>query len=90
MFIGFTLGMCSGFSIPVAQEFGADREEELKKAHAHSIILSAAAKRPEAASRCEGTPESSSANSSSAIPTPTRHQDIFPSGRQVLCARICR
>ena len=35
--------LTQGFGIRIAQEFGADRTEELKKAHAHSICLSAAA-----------------------------------------------
>ncbi len=31
MIMGFCIGVCSGFAIPVAQSFGAKNEEELKK-----------------------------------------------------------
>ncbi|MGL4664508.1 MAG: MATE family efflux transporter, partial [Clostridium butyricum] len=40
---GFIVGLTSGFSIMVAQKFGAKDEEGLKKAVSSSIILSAAA-----------------------------------------------
>ena len=41
MFIGFTLGMCSGFSIPVAQEFGADNLPMLRKCFAQAARMGA-------------------------------------------------
>ncbi len=37
--IGFALGVCTGFSIPVAQEFGAGNYKKMRKYIAHSIYL---------------------------------------------------
>lgn len=39
--IGFCVGVCNGFAIPVAQMFGAKREEELRKYVANSAWLCA-------------------------------------------------
>lgn len=41
--IGFALGICSGFSIPVAQSFGAGNHSEMRQYVANSMYLSAAA-----------------------------------------------
>ena len=45
LIVGFVLGMCSGFCIPVAQYFGAGDYENLRKCVAHilwlSVVLSA-------------------------------------------------
>lgn len=41
--IGFALGICSGFSIPVAQSFGAGNHSQMRQYVANSIYLSAAA-----------------------------------------------
>ena len=38
--IGFALGICSGFSIPVAQSFGAGNHSQMRKYVASSIYLS--------------------------------------------------
>ena len=38
--IGFALGICSGFSIPVAQSFGAGNHSQMRKYVANSIYLS--------------------------------------------------
>ena len=43
MVLSVIQALTQGFGIRIAQEFGAERPEELKKAHAHSIVLSAAA-----------------------------------------------
>lgn len=40
MIIGFCMGVCNGFAIPVAQAFGAENHEELRKYAANSIWLS--------------------------------------------------
>ena len=40
--IGFALGVCTGFSIPVAQEFGAGNYKKMRKYIAHAIYLCAA------------------------------------------------
>ena len=40
--IGLCLGFCSGFSIPIAQVFGARDEEELRRCVWHATVLSAA------------------------------------------------
>ncbi|MGN0614567.1 MAG: MATE family efflux transporter [Porcipelethomonas sp.] len=40
--IGFALGVCSGFSIPVAQQFGAGNYKSMRKYIANSVYLSAA------------------------------------------------
>lgn len=40
LIIGFCMGVCSGFAIPIAQEFGARHEGELKKFVANSVWLS--------------------------------------------------
>lgn len=42
MIIGFCMGVCSGFAIPVAQQFGAGKYGELRKYVFHGYILSAA------------------------------------------------
>ena len=39
--IGLCLGLCSGFSIPIAQAFGAKNEQEIRRCVWHAIILSA-------------------------------------------------
>jgi len=39
--IGLCLGLCSGFSIPVAQAFGAKNEKEVRRCVWHAVILSA-------------------------------------------------
>ena len=39
--IGLCLGFCSGFSIPIAQAFGAREEEELRRCVWHAAVLSA-------------------------------------------------
>lgn len=41
--IGFALGICSGFSIPVAQSFGAGNHSEMRQYVANSMYLSAVA-----------------------------------------------
>lgn len=41
--IGFALGICSGFSIPVAQSFGAGNYSQMRQYVANSIYLSAVA-----------------------------------------------
>ncbi len=38
--IGLCLGLCSGFSIPVAQAFGAKDEQEVRRCVWHAVILS--------------------------------------------------
>ena len=38
--IGLCLGLCSGFSIPVAQAFGARNEPEIRRCVWHAVILS--------------------------------------------------
>ncbi len=40
LIIGFCMGICNGFAIPIAQEFGAKHEGELKKFVANSVWLS--------------------------------------------------
>ncbi len=40
LIIGFCMGVCNGFGIPIAQEFGAKHEEELKRFVANSVWLS--------------------------------------------------
>ncbi len=40
--IGLCLGFCSGFSIPIAQSFGAKDEESLRRYVWHAVVLSAA------------------------------------------------
>ncbi|MCI9175532.1 MAG: MATE family efflux transporter [Lachnospiraceae bacterium] len=42
MVVYFCIGICSGFAIPVAQMFGAGKEEELRRFVANSIWLGAA------------------------------------------------
>lgn len=42
LIIGFVLGLASGFSIPVSQEFGAGDENAMRRCVANSIYLSAA------------------------------------------------
>ncbi len=39
LIIGFCLGTCSGFAIPISQSFGAKREQDLRKYVANSAIL---------------------------------------------------
>ena len=39
--IGLCLGLCSGFSIPVAQAFGAKNEPEIRRCVFHAAVLSA-------------------------------------------------
>ena len=38
--IGLCLGLCSGFSIPIAQAFGAKDEHEMRRCVWHAVILS--------------------------------------------------
>ncbi len=38
--IGLCLGLCSGFSIPIAQAFGAKDEREIRRCVWHAVILS--------------------------------------------------
>ena len=40
LIIGFCMGVCSGFAIPVAQEFGAHHEENMRRYVAHCAWLS--------------------------------------------------
>ncbi len=40
LIIGFCMGICSGFGIPIAQEFGARHEEAMRKYVANSVWLS--------------------------------------------------
>lgn len=40
LIIGFCMGVCSGFAIPIAQEFGAAHEVNLRKYVANSVWLS--------------------------------------------------
>ena len=40
LIIGFCMGVCNGFAIPIAQEFGAKHEGELKRFGANSVWLS--------------------------------------------------
>ena len=39
--IGLCLGFCSGFSIPIAQAFGAKNEHEVRRSVWHAVVLSA-------------------------------------------------
>ena len=39
--IGMCLGLCSGFSIPIAQAFGAKDKPELRRCVWHAVVLSA-------------------------------------------------
>lgn len=39
--IGLCLGLCSGFSIPIAHAFGAKDEQEIRRCVWHSVVLSA-------------------------------------------------
>ena len=39
--IGLCLGLCSGFSIPIAQAFGAKDEKEVRRCVWHAVVLSA-------------------------------------------------
>ena len=39
--IGLCLGLCSGFSIPVAQAFGAGNESEVRRNVWHAVVLGA-------------------------------------------------
>ncbi|MCM1086681.1 MAG: MATE family efflux transporter [Muribaculaceae bacterium] len=41
MIIGFCMGVCSGFAIPIAQEFGAGNERKLRQYAANSVRLAA-------------------------------------------------
>ena len=38
--IGLCLGLCSGFSIPIAQAFGAKDEHEMRRCVFHAVVLS--------------------------------------------------
>ena len=40
--IGLCLGLCSGFSIPIAQAFGAKNEQEMRRCVFHAAVLSGA------------------------------------------------
>ncbi|MDE5866753.1 MAG: MATE family efflux transporter [Lachnospiraceae bacterium] len=40
LIIGFCMGVCNGFAIPIAQEFGAGNERNLRKYVANSVWLS--------------------------------------------------
>lgn len=42
LILGFCMGVCSGFAVPVAQRFGAKDEVSMRKYVANSLILSAA------------------------------------------------
>ncbi|MBE5804765.1 MAG: MATE family efflux transporter [Clostridiales bacterium] len=42
MILGFCMGMCSGFSIPIAQAFGAQDETELRRFVGNAIYVSGA------------------------------------------------
>ena len=42
LIIGLCLGFCSGFSIPIAQDFGAKDEPALRRHVWHAVVLSAA------------------------------------------------
>lgn len=42
MIIGFCMGVCNGFAIPVARAFGAGKESDLRKYVANSVWLSVA------------------------------------------------
>ena len=42
LIIGLCLGFCSGFSIPIAQDFGAKDEPSMRRHVWHAIVLSAA------------------------------------------------
>ena len=42
LIIGFCMGVCNGFAIPIAQEFGARNEKNLHKYVANSVWLSVA------------------------------------------------
>ena len=41
LILGFCMGICSGFSIPIAQSFGAKDETELRRYVTNSVWLSA-------------------------------------------------
>lgn len=41
MVLGFCMGLCSGFAIPIAQKFGAHQDAELRKYVANSFYLAA-------------------------------------------------
>ena len=41
LIMGFCMGVCNGFAIPVAQRFGAKDYKSMRKFVTHSIILSA-------------------------------------------------
>ena len=41
MILGFVIGTCSGFAIPVAQSFGAKQEKEMRKYTFNAMFLSA-------------------------------------------------
>lgn len=41
LILGFCMGICSGFAIPVAQAFGAKEETEMRRYAVHSAYLSA-------------------------------------------------
>ena len=38
--VGLCLGLCSGFSIPIAQAFGAKQEQEVRRCVWHAVVLS--------------------------------------------------
>ncbi len=40
--IGLCLGLCSGFSIPIAQAFGAKDEQQIRRCVWHAVVLSGA------------------------------------------------
>ncbi len=40
--MGFCIGVCSGFSVPLSQKFGAKDEPEMRRLFAHSVYLAAA------------------------------------------------
>ncbi len=41
MIIGFCMGVCNGFAIPISQQFGAGRYDRMRRFYANSIYLSA-------------------------------------------------
>ena len=46
MIIGFCMGVCNGFAIPVAQQFGAGKYSELRKYASATVIFLWVASKP--------------------------------------------
>ncbi len=40
LIVGFCMGVCSGFAIPISQQFGAKKYSEMRRYLVHSIYLS--------------------------------------------------